>query len=314
MAGFSFGKSRWDDLPAALGLRVEEGGVLAGPWAGGLRVEGTYDNEYQRRPGTQDEGDYIHYTKVSAVLDPPLMLDPEHFQRVVSPDLRAEVGRRLGPLGVAENWFGDREVSARWHHYEEHAERFRAAFDVLAWAAQTILARRAVDPPRWETGVASTWPPVARAWGLALEPRRGLAYGPVHGRRMAAQIHLDEGRLSTHVVVEAMLPPGVELSLAKQEGDGFWKRLFRGQDIEVGDPAFDAAFVIKGGPEQAVRAILGPSARRAVLGLLSAGAAIELKDGTLGVWAPDSSHEPATLDHLLRGALEVVEAMARPGS
>jgi hypothetical protein len=309
VAGFYFGKSRWDEIPQALGLTVVEG-ALTGAWRGVVPVQARFDNAFQRYNANTSEGDYVHYTLLSARLDPPLLLpDPEHFRRVVDQGLRDEVARRAQLLGLSSYGFGDQAVSAQWQHYEENAERYRAAFELLAWAAQTIQARRAADPPRWELEVRHAWPGLAQAWGLSLDPRRGQMEGGLRGRSLVARLAAEQHGMVTEVRVSVALPAGTTMSLVRQEGDGFWKRLFRGQDIQVGDAAFDDAFIIKGEPEPVVRSLLGPLARRKILGLVSTSAAFELKDGTLTTWGPDCSADPARLDALLKASLEAAEAI-----
>src|SRR5262245_55344727 len=100
MIGFYWGKSRWGDIPQALGLSVEEG-ILKGLWRGGPG-QAYFHNERVQRYGNQDDY-YEHYTKLSATLDPPLLmgasretrcpwLEGEHKARVFDNRFVAELG------------------------------------------------------------------------------------------------------------------------------------------------------------------------------------------------------------------------------
>src|SRR5262245_51539197 len=125
MAGFSFGASRWDDIPQALGLGVE-GGVLTGAWNGVTRVRATFYNEHVPASGGRDDY-YNHYTTLSAVFDPPLLMgvlaprrpgvDAAHYARVFDPQIVHELDARTKALGLA--WDAtDEALSGTWSDYE----------------------------------------------------------------------------------------------------------------------------------------------------------------------------------------------------
>lgn len=187
-----------------------------------------------------------------------------------------------------------------WSHYEEGAERYRAVFDLMAWAAAIVMDRRVRFPPPWELEIRRTWPSLPQGWGLELDARAGGMSGMVRGRTTGASVVNQRGTLITNVAVEIPLPPGSEMSLTRQE-DGSLNTLFRGQDIVVGDPAFDAAFVIKGKPENFVRAALTPAARQQIFVLMSAGCGISLANGVL----------TASTTRLLKSRADAVSMNAR---
>lgn len=308
MAGFYFGTSRWDDIPQALGLGVD-GGVLMGTWEG-VPVEAYFTNRFDRTTES-----YYHYTCLKAVLDPPLGLhgleEGAAMKRVVDDAFRADVAARAAAMKLHDLWFGDASVYGEFYSYEANPERYRAAFDLLTAAARQVMERRARNPPPWEVAIARAWPALAKGWGFRLDVRRGLMHGEVRGRATSARVLVKNGAVLTHVDVDATLPQGCTLSLTRQE-DGFFARLFRGQDVEVGDAAFDAAFVIKGEPESFVRAALMPAARRQILGLASAGASITLEDGKLSAWTNHLLTDLTQLDALMKAAFAAAEALCPP--
>ncbi len=308
MAGLYFGTSRWDDLPRTLGLQVA-GGVMSGSWQG-IPVQAEFTNRYDRQTES-----YYHYTCLSALLDPPLGLHGleggEALNRIVDAPLRAAVEARTAALRLRDLWFGDTSVYAEYAHYESAADRYAAAFEVLTWAARIVQERRAKSPPPWEVAIRATWPALAKGWSFHFDARRGLMEGTARGRATSARVVVKQGAVTTHVHVAAPFPEGATLALTRQEA-GFWSSLLRGQDIVVGDPAFDAAFVVKGEPEAFVRAALNPPAREQIMGMIHSGASITLEDGKLAAWTNQLLTSGEQLDALMKAAHLAAEALCPP--
>jgi hypothetical protein len=308
MAGLHFGTSQWDQIPQTLGLTVE-GGEMKGLWQG-MPVLAYFTNRYHQQRETYD-----YFTRLRAVLDPPLGLqgleDGEAMNRIVDPAFKADVEARIEAIGLDDLWFGDGMVAAEFDRYEEDPEKYRAAFDILTWAARIVMDRRAKNPPQWELAIGAAWPALARGWDFRLDVRRGLMEGTVRGRQTRARVVVEQGAVTTHVDVAVPLPPGATMALTRQK-DGFFSKLFRGQDILVGDPAFDQTFVIKGEPEAFVRASLTPAAREQIMQLTQAGASIALKDGALAAWSNQLVTNLEHLDWLMKTAFSAAETLC-PG-
>jgi hypothetical protein len=305
MAGLYFGTSRWDQIPQTLGLTVDQG-VMSGLWQG-MRVDAHFYNQ-------EDPHRTIHhYTGLGLPFDPPLgvqgLESAELWTRIVDPQLCADFEARATALGMSEAFIGDGGIRGTWPHYESGVERYRAAFNLFAWAAHIILDLRAKNPPPGELEIGATWPVLAKHWGLELDVRRGAMTGTVRGRPTKVGLGFQKGELTTRVEIAAPVPVGCELSLARQDGDGFFAKLFRGQDVVVGDPAFDAAFVIQGEPEPFVRAALTPSARTSILELTRAGCSITLKEGVLTVWTRERLIDRDRLDELMKTAYAATAAL-----
>jgi len=309
MAGFYFGKSRWDDIPQALGLTAFDDGYMRGPWRG-HPVEAHFYNKHDRQRDT-----YYHYTAIGLWFEPTLgvfgLEGGRLFDHIFEPALREDVTKRAEALGLSGLVFSDLGIDATWSDYQSGVERYRAAFELFAWAAQVVMDRRAKNPPPWEIEIRNVWPSLAQGWGLQLDPRRGLMKGVVQGRTTSARVINQRGTLLTTVEVDVALPTGSTLSLARQE-DGFFKKLFRGQDVIVGDPVFDAAFVIKGEPEAFVRGALTPLARQKILELAYAGVSIELKDGKLVAMTKNLLTSREHLDALMKAAYTAAVALCPP--
>jgi hypothetical protein len=316
MAGFYFGTSRWDDLPAALGLQVEEG-YLRGSW-GGVRVQASFGNQYDHQRGTYD-----YYTWLRASFDPPLLLgsgvvrglDPEHRALVLDARVLAELQASVAAAAQLSDYaLQDGCVSGTWWRYEESAARYRAAFEALTHVVKVVAARRAAHPARWEGALQAHWGGVVKAWGLSVDPPRYRFWGKVQGRDVVVSPAIEHdpvsktGLFTTQVQIQVGLPPGMALSLSRQNGDGFFRRLFRGQDVIVGDAAFDAAFVVKGEPESFVRSALGPRVRAQINALRAGGYEVTLHDGVLDVFAPGFTSTGPELDALLKQAFSAAAA------
>jgi len=307
MAGFSFGTSHWDNIPQALGLSVE-GGYLKGHWQG-IPVRAWFENRYDSH--TQK---YDYFTCVTMDLDPPLGLHGlehgEAMKRIVDPAFRADLDARAKKSSLYGVVIGDSSLHAEFGCYVQDPEQYRAAFDLLAGAAKSILDRRAKNPPEWERAIASAWPELAQAWKFRLDARRGIMEGSVGGRETTVSVMVD-GEVMTYVHVAAPFPPGCTLSLTHQK-NGFWAKLFRGQDIIVGDPEFDAAFVVKGEPKEFVLATLTPSARQEIMQLTHAGASFTLEHGKLAAWTNQLLTNREQLDALMKTSCLAAEALCSP--
>lgn len=311
MAGFYFGTSRWDDIPAALGLAVEDG-ILRGTW-NGVPVRASFGNQYD-----QQRDNYDHYTWLVASFEPPLLLgsgevrglDPAHRAWVLDPGVIGALlsgvseAARLTDLAVS-----DASVSGTWWHYEASSDRYRAAFDALSHVVRVVGERRATHAAAWEGVLNTEWAPVTQAWGLRGDRGRHGFAGKVGGRDVVVRPTIEAdpqgGKASlftTEVEVQVGLPPGTQLSLSRQDGDGFFRRLFRGQDVKVGDAAFDAAFVVKGEPESFVHRALGPSVRAHLNALRADGYEVTFHDGVLDVFAPRFTSTGPELDALMKRA------------
>ena len=197
---------------------------------------------------------------------------------------------------------GDGGFFGTWNHYEESAERYRAVFELFASAAPIFIAKRREHPPAWIVALETTWPSLAQGWGLQLDVARAKMTGVVRGLPTMVEVRQHAQGRATGVEVTVPLPAGCELRLKKQDGDGFFDRLFRGQDVKVGDPTFDDAFVIKGEPEEFVRAALSPIVRQQLLYLLNAGVALTLEKGKLIALARGVLTDREQLDQLMKAA------------
>lgn len=278
---------------------ASDDGYLRGVWRG-RRVEAHFYNEYDHQRDT-----YYYYTAIGLWFDPGLGVygldGGKLFDRIVEPALRTEFQARAAALGLDQIVFSDLGIDARWRDYQSNPELYRATFELMAWAASFVMDLRAKNPPPWEIEIGKAWPALAQGWGLHLDTRAGVMKGTVRGRTTTVLVVNQGGTLLTRVKVEVPVPAGCTMSLTRQE-DGFFKKLFRGQDIIIGYKPFDDAFVIKGEPEAFVRSALTPAACEQILGILHAGCSITLEGGVLEALAKNLLTTREHLDGLMKAA------------
>jgi hypothetical protein len=153
------------------------------------------------------------------------------------------------------------------------------------------------------------WTSFARASGLSLDVERHVLEGTYAGVRVRLSLATDDGTPHTQVRVFFPRPLGLGFSIARQGLVDSIVSFFGGQDIQLGDPAFDDAFVIKGQPEDAVRQLLAsPEARARLLAILSRASRLTMSDLGLDVRA----HAFQTDETVLRAMLDDATAAVRP--
>lgn len=263
-----------------------------------------------------------------ADLDPRLGADPEqhfhleaadreHARRVLAGPVMGEILRDAGAGAGGNLVLTDTEVSADLAmSWVVEPGLLGPALARVGRIAEALLAQRAALPAPWESGLHAGWAAVAARWSLAFDPRGPSLSGDVRGLFVEVVPRSSEpGQLLTEVRVSFARPLGVRLVLTR-ERSGLLGRLggliqkFNGpQDIRVGDPAFDDAFVIQGEPEHAVRALLGPEVRRRLLAACARFDTVSVGDQHLAGWVSAPVTAAEQLDALLRTALDAAAGL-----
>lgn len=178
--------------------------------------------------------------------------------------------------------------------------------DLAAELVQRMMAGRAetaVD--RVEVARAERWAHVASELGFETLPNgmRG------RHRQMYVEVEqtLREDRHWTRFSCRFDRALGLSMSLTKQTTLASFAPLMAMQDIQVGDPAFDARFVIKGAPEAQVRAVLTPEVRARLVELQDQATHLEVADDHVTAWIAWQVLDP---DHLRWG----IDTIARTGA
>lgn len=339
----------WGDVPRALGVGVDAHGNLRGYW-GGVELFGAHATEresYIDEQGLRQESEH-RVTWFYAKFDPPLRLGLSiaadnalsRFVQWVRSDRDIEVGEpgfdkafrvaardAMATRSLLNGAVAAELVRARARHtivtvnddelcitengWTTAPATVASAFEVVGRAATEILASRRGLVLPWEMQLRERWARALAPMGLAFDPIRLDARGVVRG--LFVTVEVDGGdALATVVKVAAPAPFATGLRIFRQE-QGVVARWFRGQDILVGDTAFDDAFVVKGEDESEVRAVLGGLAARRLL-QLRAGGAVTIENNTLTVRAErlEIDHVAAMVTACVEAAMAMVAQSPRP--
>ena len=162
---------------------------------------------------------------------------------------------------------------------------------MLAFKA-TTLPFDALDAP-----LAASW----RGFGkLAFDDDRFCLEGPWAGMHVRVGLEGAPLRLTTSVRVDFPASLNLGLVLQRQTKSGFMIAVEAVQDITIGDPAFDDAFLVQAWlPEMAQRVFHDPAVRHALLELALNAEDIVMSDGSLTVVYPSIAHDERSLMSIL---------------
>jgi hypothetical protein len=139
-------------------------------------------------------------------------------------------------------------------------------------------------------GVNRTWGDLGMGTGLTLKPAAIFSQPELNGEFRQRLIRLytynagSQGNRITYTAVALTVnnPTNSALEITPSDTVGnFFGKMLKAQDVEIGNAAFDARFVIKSNPPDFAMKILGDS--RAQMGIMDIPGVfrIELKDSTL---------------------------------
>jgi hypothetical protein len=195
----------------------------------------------------------------------------------------------------------------------EHAtEALRVQLDVTVKLAQRIRAARAQLPlPALERALREAWGPVAVRHDLALDVHHGVLRGRFAGADVEVRVIPGNGRFATAFGVGFDRPLGVDLSLTRQGALAGVEKFLGMQDIQVGDPAFDSRFVVKGRPEQTVRAILTPDVRQLLVDVQGNASRFVVRDSHLVAEIDWVVTDPSQLEQALELVTRTAQSLTR---
>ncbi len=229
------------------------------------------------------------------LLDPR---DPDGFQPIEY--ARAFAGERCA-VEITDNIV---TVSAHDRVYE--LQTLTAWLDAAIFLSNRLAERRKA----LAFSAHPEWPAFAAEVGLTFDPQRHALTGSYRDVTIRLELATEGGAPFTHLRVFFPRPLGIGLSLRKQGALDSIVKFFGGQDIEVGDPVFDAAFVVQGGPVEAIRRLLWePEARARLVTILGRAARLTVSDRALDVRVVGFQTAASTLRAMLDDATAAVRAM-----
>jgi hypothetical protein len=177
-------------------------------------------------------------------------------------------------------------------------------------AARLRAARARLGPAQWEIDAALAWGLCAGRHGLAFDKERFRASGLIEGSRADLRL-LGGANPMTRFRLRYPQPLACTVRVTVGPPPSWLGQLLGVQDIELGDPAFDPLFVVKGQPEPAVRQLLGAHARAALVALASRGADVVLEQTRMDVRLRGMLFRVDDLDTLTAQSLAVIRGFWR---
>lgn len=174
-------------------------------------------------------------------------------------------------------------------------------------ARRVIAAHEQIGPSDTERAIEAALRDVASRRALAYDARQRRLTGRVEGMHVEVDAQVRGQHRWTRFTTRFDRPLGVRLRLTRQGALSGIGKLLGMQDVEVGDPVFDARFVVKGAPEAAVRAVLGPEVCARLTTLSEQSAKLTVEDDHIEA---DVAYPMTHPDQLEQGLL----AMARVGA
>ena len=167
--------------------------------------------------------------------------DPEAARRLLTPEVETALRRLTDGWPAIE--VGDESVRVRLAAPEASPDRLRMLLDTMIGVAAAVeRARATLPPPAALAPTVAAWSDAAPALGLTFDPAWCLLHGSLAGRacRIGA-LRRPDGFVAEIVLRLAVHEP-TGLRVLTQSLPGAPPV---GQDIQVGDAAFDHAFVLK---------------------------------------------------------------------
>jgi hypothetical protein len=177
-------------------------------------------------------------------------------------------------------------------------------YGMRSLAAELSAARRRIAPPPALAARMGDWRSLAARLGLELEEAFPGVAGELDGRPIrVTPLRTGDGYAAElRLGFRAHRRTGLRLR-PQVEPDGYWSV---GQDIQLGDPAFDQAFVVKGDDPEGVRELLSAQVREGLMAMNATGR-IDVDDLRLhigGLLAEAEALEPVVVQ-----AARTAEAM-----
>jgi hypothetical protein len=200
------------------------------------------------------------------------------------------------------------DLDVTFGNSDARLERFIQLAAILA--RQFDGARRAPEPARALVPSLEAWRAFAAERGLEtcfgapiwMHGELGGVEATVATRRKARDVH----EIEVSVRLEQPLDFALDIVPARS-GIAGW---FAGQDVEIGDPAFDAAFLVKTDAVERARAVLDPELRAAILAMAQ-GRAFVLGAHALAVRDDAARFAPDDVPALVESLADAARRLSR---
>ncbi len=189
------------------------------------------------------------------------------------------------------------------------------AIGVVIALVSVIVARRRLEE------MNTAWQSAAETLGFSFEAG-SMRGGPTITGSVdahAANVHTymkKSGKSSTRYTRYTVGFPaiGVGLQLSRQAGIGQFLKILGAQDIVIGDPTFDEAFIVKADDPQTARAALTPGRTMALNQLLAVHPDVVVRDDRIVIDRRGSVHDAGVIISTLRRIASVANALSDAGA
>lgn len=281
----------WGGVPVEAGIRV----VITGTGRSQSKsyytfVRATFPRSLDLGLSVSPEGALERFFGVSDLAVGHPVLDPALRVRSAEPKLSVALLRAPAVeealVALVHTGFGihleDREVRReRRGRLVDPGALAHALDGTVELARRVWSARLLLGASSAERALQASWGPIAAARGLSLDLAAGRMMGRVDGVHVEMGMELRGDQRWTVLTARFDRRLGVSLRLTRQTSLSGVARLLGAQDIVVGDPVFDARFVVKGAPEASVRALLGPEVRARLVQLEESATSLGVADDHL---------------------------------
>lgn len=229
--------------------------------------------------------------------------DPGRVRALFTPAVRASLHQLM------DSWpeiaLTDRAVRVHLNAPETSTQGLENLVATMLGMADALeSARREVPAPSRVLPDLPHWEALGRTLSLEVEPWLPALSGEFEGYRMLVSTRRSAAGYAVGLRLWFRPHRHAGLRLRQQtEPDGYWSV---GQDIQVADQAFDAAFVIKGWDPQAIVELLNDEVRASLLALSEHGQP-EVDDRCL--YVEGLPRDPAVVEQATRDAVRVAKAL-----
>jgi hypothetical protein len=236
--------------------------------------------------------------RVSPGFDPARTFDALGPHGPAQPTLLGNIARDPLDLRVSDSM-----VVAVTEGTITEASAIAQRLDAAVALATTLAARKAkMKPSEPELVQQADWQRFADAGGFTLDRARMTLAGSSAGSEIKIALETVPGQIHTSVNVRFPRAVHVAFTAVRAHLPPFLQGLF-GQDIKVGDQAFDDLFVVTGYPEPVVRqALARPELLRAMTQLASVSAEVQLNHAQLFFRVKGPTASPAELASIVETA------------
>jgi hypothetical protein len=239
--------------------------------------------------------------------------EPDRVRELFMADLRAEVATLYrSSLDLRLHDGGCAVYATEGFYVVDDAWLDRAVRGAVRVVALMDEARRFVAAARPLSGHAEALRAIAAARGLAVSTAPLALTGTVEGHAVAVGA-TRTGRRKHHLHAEVALETDLGLGLAvRRQGllDEV-RTLLGGQDLQIGDAAFDPRFLVRADRAERVAHLLDAEVRAALLAVDARAGEVTLTDRALRVEPIRVDRAPETLGWLVETLVETAAKIAR---